>query len=163
MDCNLISTLNTSDYISVVGIIVNSLLAIWIVRTLQSNLANKRYLKDHLIQEIKNLRNEYSKFLNELNSGNMKPQKVAPWFKLMNIKVHDTMELVNEKYKIDKDLLKNYQVELRDLVTEFEEFNTNYRKNCNIQLGSQSLRDLIQFQQKNQSKFNKLIININDK
>lgn len=163
MDCNLISTLNTSDYISVVGIIVNSLLAIWIVRTLQSNLANKRYLKDHLIQEIKNLRNEYSKFLNELNSGNMKPQKVAPWFKLMNIKVHDTMELVNEKYKIDKDLLKNYQVELRDLVTEFEEFNTNYRKNCNIQLGSQSLRHLIQFQQKNQSKFNKLIININDK
>lgn|SRR5690554_1106261 len=163
MDCNLISTLNTSDYISVVGIIVNSLLAIWIVRTLQSNLANKRYLKDHLIQEIKNLRNEYSKFLNELNSGNMKPQKVAPWFKLMNIKVHDTMELVNEKYKVDKDLLKNYQVELRDLVTEFEEFNTNYRKNCNIQLGSQSLRHLIQFQQKNQSKFNKLIININDK
>ncbi|MDR2684961.1 MAG: hypothetical protein LBB53_06235 [Prevotellaceae bacterium] len=34
-----------SDYISIVGIVVNSILAVWIVRTIQNKLTNKRVLK----------------------------------------------------------------------------------------------------------------------
>jgi len=126
-------------------------------------LANKRYLKDYLIAEIKDLKAEYGKFLSELYSGKSKPKRITPWFKLMNIKVQDTMEIVSKKYKIDKGILKNYQIELRNFVTDLEEFESNYKKDNYIQLSSKSQGELIQFQQDNNSKFSSLIIKINEK
>lgn len=155
--------LETGDIISIIGVLVNSFLAIWIVKTLQNNLANKRYLKDHLIQEIKDLRNEYKKFLSELYLGKLKPKQILPWFKLMNIKIQDIMELINQKYDLDKDTLRNYQVELRNIVTEQDEFNENFKDNLCFVPKESSLNDLLKFQQKNNSKFNQLIIDINDK
>lgn len=163
MEFSLASYLTGSNIINILGIGVNSLLAVWIVRTLQSNLTNKRYLKDHLIQEVKDLRSEYKRFLNELNSGNLKPRRILPWFKLMNIKVQDTMEIISQKYDVKEDLLKSYQVDLRELVTELEEFNLNFKDNKVITLKESSLRELIKFQQTNNSRFNSLIITINDK
>ncbi|MBC6400589.1 MAG: hypothetical protein GDA51_10175 [Ekhidna sp.] len=126
-------------------------------------MANKRYLKDYLIAEIKDLKAEYGKFLSELYSGKSKPKRITPWFKLMNIKVQDTMEIVSKKYKIDKGILKNYQIELRNFVTDLEEFESNYKKDNYIQLSSKSQGELIQFQQDNNSKFSSLIIKINEK
>lgn len=151
-----------SDIIAIIGVIVNSILAIWIVKTLQNNLTNKRYLKDHLIQEIKGLRNEYKIFLNELYHGRLKPKQILPWFKLMNIKIQDVMKIVNEKYGLEKDILKNYQVELRNIVTEQEEFTDNFKNNECISLKESSFKELLKFQQENNSKFNELIIEIND-
>ncbi len=155
--------MSCSDIISVISLIVNSLLAIWVVIILQKNLTNKRYLKDHLITEVKNLREDYKKFLNELYCGNLKPDKITPWFKLMNIKVQGVMKIIYQKYKIDEHYLENYQVELRELVTDLKEFNENYKDNKPIVLDSNSEKELIQFQQNNSSKFNDLIIKINDK
>ena len=163
MCCPSSISLEASDIIAIIGVIVNSILAIWIVKTLQNNLTNKRYLKDHLIQEVKDLRSEYKKFLNELYQGKLRPKQILPWFKLMNIKTQDVMEIVNQKYGLDKDILKNYQVELRNMVTEQEEFNDNFKENKCFPLKESSLKELLQFQQNNNSKFNELIIEINDK
>jgi len=163
MCCLSSISLNASDIIAIIGVIVNSFLAIWIVITLQNNLANKRYLKDHLIQEVKDLRGEYKKFLNELYQGKLRPKQILPWFKLMNIKTQDVMEIVNQKYGLDKDILRNYQIELRNIVTEQEEFNENFKENNCFPLKESSLKEILQFQQNNNSKFNKLIIEINDK
>ena len=159
----MIFNLSISDIINLLSIVVNSILAIWIVRTLQNNLANKRYLKDYIITEIKDLRLEYKNFINELHSGKLKPKKIVPWFKLMNIRVQDTMEIVSGKYKIDKDILKNYQLQLKKIVTEFEEFNSNYKENNCFELTEKSLREIVKFQQENNSKFNYIIIKINEK
>jgi hypothetical protein len=157
------SLLSVSDIISIIGLFINSILAIWVVKTLQNNLANKRYLKDHLIEEIKELRIEYRIFLNDLNTGKLKPKQITPWFKLMNIKVQDTMELLTNKYKIDNSILNPYQIELRNIVTEQKEFNENYKDNKLISLKESSRRELIKFQQENNSKFNSLILEINEK
>ncbi|TYA78538.1 hypothetical protein [Seonamhaeicola marinus] len=163
MCCPDSNFIELSDIIAIVGVIVNSLLAIWIVKTLQNNLTNKRYLKDHVIEEIKDLRNEYKKFLNELYQGRLKPKQILPWFKLMNIKTQDVMEIINQKYGLDKESLKSYQIELRNMVTEQEEFSENFKQNKCFTLKESSLRDLLLFQQNNNSKFNQLIIDINDK
>lgn len=159
MNCNL----STSDAISILSLVVNSLLAIWIVRTLQNNLANKRHLKDFLISEIKDLRFEYKKFFNELCSGNLRTKKIIPWLKLLNIKSHDTLNIINEKYNVKKNYLNSYQVELRELVTELDEFNSNYNENRKLALKEESFSKLIKFQQENSSKFSSIIIMINEK
>lgn len=154
--------MSVSDYISLLAIVVNSVLAIWIVKVLQNGQTNKRYLKSHLIQEIKEIKIEYKKFLNQLNTRGLKPQSIPPWLKLMNIKIQDLMELVKEKYDIEHDHLKEYQINLRSTVTELEEFIGSYKQNNNFKLDSDSLDKIIKFQQENYSKFNKLIVEIND-
>ena len=157
------NTMNISDFIDLLGIVVNSGLAIWVVSTLQNNLTNKRYLKDHLIKEICEIRGDYKKFLTELYNGRIKPKAVVPWFKLMNIKTRDIMEILSQKFEIDSDFLKPYQSDLRTTVTELNEFIANYSLDTPLTLEENSKRELIKFQQENNNKFNKIIIDINDK
>lgn len=120
--------MGVSDWIALIGVIVNSILAYWIVRTIQNKLTNKRVLKDHFINEIKEIRNDYKTCLNNLYLNTTHPHRVIPWFKLMNIKVTDLMTLINTKYKIDKDKLKPYQIELQELITNNEDFMNQYSK-----------------------------------
>lgn len=154
--------ISTSDYISIVAVLINLALAIWIVRTLQNSLTNKRYLKTHFIDEIKKIQEDYRSFLDSLYSKKLKPKEIIPWFKLMNIQIQDLMSLIKEKYKLDKDPLKNYHTSLRLTITELDEFIENYNDNNEIELGKDSLEKIIKFQQDNNSEFNKLIVKIND-
>ena len=135
------NTMNISDFIDLLGIVVNSGLAIWVVSTLQNNLTNKRYLKDHLIKEICEIRGDYKKFLTELYNGRIKPKAVVPWFKLMNIKTRDIMEILSQKFEIDSDFLKPYQSDLRTTVTELNEFIANYSLDTPLTLEENSKRN----------------------
>lgn len=158
----LFEKMETGDWIEIISILINSLLAIWIVRTVQNKLTNKRVLKDHLINEIKDIRVEYQSILNKLYKNELKPQSIPPWFKLMNIKLNDLLNVTNAKYKIDQHFMNPYQLGLRDLVTQLPEFEKNYQKNLPIKLSVNSQNQILQFQQKNSKLFNNLIIKIND-
>ena len=150
-----------SDWINIIGIIINSSLSIWLVITIQNRLTNKRVLKDHFITEIKDIRSEYKIFLNNLYSNNTRVKSVIPWFKLMNIKVIDIMRTINEIYKIDENILNPYQNELRELITENEDFISSFNLEQNIIFSDNSKTKIIEFQQKNNNLFNRLIIEIN--
>lgn len=155
-------TLEANDWISIAGIVVNSVLAVWIVRTIQNKLTNKRVLKDHFIMEIKEIRIEYKCFLNNLYSSKTVAKSIIPWFKLMNIKVNDIMDLINEKYNIDKAILNPYQNDLRELITENKDFIMNFESKDAIDFSEVSKTQFIKFQQDNNYLFNKIIVKIND-
>jgi len=158
--------MDTSDWISLLGILVNSVLAYWIVKTIQNKLTNRRVLKDHFILEVKEIRSEYKVCLNNLYNNKTHPENVIPWFKLMNIKVADLMKLISEKYKISEDILQPYQNELRDLVTNNADFTNQFRekkdKNMPIEFSDNSRHEFIIFQQQHNHLFNDLIVKIND-
>lgn len=155
-------TISISDWISIAAIIINAVLAWLIVRTIQNKLTNKRVLKDHFICEVKELRLEYKAFLSNLYENKAIPSTVIPWFKLMNIKVNDLMELLQQTYKIDKEILLPYQNDLRELITENEDF-INCFKLDKVNFSDKSRQKIIQFQQKHNHLFNEVIILINNK
>lgn len=155
-------TFGVDNYIAIGGIVINSVLAIWIVKTIQNRLTNKRVLKDHFIVEIKEIRAEYKSFLNCLYSNKKVAKSVIPWFKLMNIKINDILDLINEKYKIDKTILNPYQNDLRDLITENEDFIRCYESENPIDFSEISKSQIIKFQQDNNRLFNEIIVKIND-
>ncbi len=155
-------TIEISDWISIAGIIINSVLAVWIVKTIQNRLTNKRVLKDHFITEIKEIRTEYRSFLNDLYTSKKIAKSILSWFKLMNIKVSDIINLINEKYKIDKTILDPYQNQLRELITENEDFISQFKNNEPIEFSEKSKTQIIKFQQDNSHLFNKIIVQIND-
>jgi len=159
---NELKSFQPSDWIDLIGILVNSLLAIWIVRTIQSKLTNKRVLKDHFINEIKEIRNDYKTCLNNLYTSQSVAKRVIPWFKLMYIKVDDLMKLINQKYAIDKKMLSPYQNELRELITENEDFIKQYETGKPITFSEDSKSQFIKFQQSYNHLFNDIIIRVND-
>lgn len=159
MEC--ICTIATADWINIVSVLVNIGIAIWITHILQNKFTNNRTLKDHFINEIKDVRTEYKGFMNRLYSNSTKPKELLPWFKLMNIRVKDLVMLMNSRYEVAEDFLNPYQNELRELITESRDFNRCYRSNQLI-LTDDLKRDLMRFQQEHQRLFNKLIIMIND-
>jgi len=157
-----INSIEPAEWVSLIGIIVNSLLAYWIVKTIQNRLTNKRVLKDHFINEIKDKRNEFKSYLNKLYSNQITGKKAIPWFKLMYIKVDDIMSLIDLKYKINKQLLNPYQIELRELITENSDFINQFQSDTPIQFSEESKSKFIIFQQKHNHLFNEIIIRIND-
>lgn len=157
------SSLTYADGIALFGILVNALLAFWIIRTIQNKLTNKRVLKDHFINEIKDIRNEYKSCLNNLYLNQTYAKNVIPWFKLMNIKIDDLMGLICKKHKkINRKTLNPYQNELRDLITENEDFIKYFPSKKPIIFSENSKNQLIKFQQKYNHLFNELVISVND-
>lgn len=151
-----------SDWIALFSIVINSLLAIWIVKAVQIKLTNKRVLKDHLISEIKDIRIDYRNMFEQLSNNKLRPKTIVPWFKLMNIKTKDLLSIAKDKYNIRQDTLEPYQIELRETITELEEFVGSYKKNSKICLSQTSHGIITKFQQQNNHVFNKLIIAVND-
>ena len=78
---NIFCNLSTSDWVNIFGFAVNAGLAIWIIKTIQYNQNNRRVLKDHFINEMKDIRTEYKNCLNNLYSNNTHPQRIIPWLK----------------------------------------------------------------------------------
>lgn len=157
-----INSLEPSDWIGIVGIIVNAALAYWIVSTIQNKLTNRRILKDHFINEVKEIRNEYRLWMNSLYSNKIPPKRVIPWFKLMNVKVTDLMILIHDKYQIDKLVLTPYQRDLQELVTNNEDFISQFRNSKPIEFSEVSKNSFLKFQQDNNHLFNTIIVKIND-
>lgn len=158
---DFLSSITTENWIDIFGVVVNALLAYWIVRTIQNKLTNKRVLKDHFINEIKEIRNDYKTCLNNLYTNNTHPHRVIPWFKLMNIKVDDIMEIIHLKYKVNKSKLKPYQIELQELITNNHDFMAHYN-NEKVNFSEQSKAQIIKFQQTHNQIFNEIIMSIND-
>ncbi|MEO9021766.1 MAG: hypothetical protein ABI237_09880 [Ginsengibacter sp.] len=158
---NLFCSFTPADWITLFGILVNAGLAYWIVRTIQNRLTNKRVLKDHFINEVKEIRNEYKTCLNNLYSNSTHPRRIIPWFKLMNIKIEDLMEIIHSKYCIDKNKLRPYQIEFQELITNNTDFITHYN-NEKVIFTEVSRSQFIKFQQSHNHIFNDVIIKIND-
>lgn len=155
-------SLEASDWIDFIGIIVNSFLAYWIVRTIQNRLTNKRVLKDYFISEIKDIRTEYNVCLNNLYLDNTKPKGIIPWFKLMNIKIEGLMKEMNRTYGIDSAILNPYQYELRDLITDNADFTNQFSSDNSIIFSEPSKIMFTMFQQRNNQLFTNIIVAINN-
>lgn len=80
----------------------------------------------------------------------------------MNIKLNDLMELISKRYKIEKNIFNPYQIELRNLITENEDYQNSYKSKKPIVFSNESKSSFIQFQQSNNHIFNEVIVSIND-
>lgn len=157
-----ISQLTVDNWIDIISLIVNSILAGWVINVIQKNLANKRVLKDHFIGEVKETQMMYREYFKLVESGNLRESSVIPWFKSMNIRVADLMAQLNDHYKVDVNSLHAFQVDLRDMTTDSSEYIQLFRSGTAITFGTATLNSFLQFQQQHMKSFNKLIIKINN-
>lgn len=143
--------------------VVNVVLTIGIVRTIQNKVNNRRVLKDYLIKEVVEIRDDYNSFLKELFDGKVLSHDVAPFFKLMNIRANDIMAILTKKYKVNEKELKPFVYNLPNIITNAPEFNAGFRSNSAVACATNTRLRLINFQQSHNKIFNSIIIEINDK
>lgn len=151
-----------SELIDILSIVVNSFLAIWIVKTIQNKLNNKRVLKDHFISEIKDLRSEYNDYLRKLSYMAISPKGTPRFFKYLDIKKNHLLNDLGSIYCVKNDKLNLFHSELRELITNCEEFTENYREDNEFSLRSKTKAKLDRIQIKYNGIFNELIISVND-
>jgi uncharacterized protein YneF (UPF0154 family) len=156
---NFFCDFKVSDWIAIIGILINGMLGVAIVIFLQSKLTNKRLLKDHFINEVKDLRKEYAIYFKTLSG--ISPKEVVSILKSINRKGSDLVAILNKKYKIDEKVFTPFHIELSDILTEDPEFIKNYHEK-NIVLSAEGSRSLRKFQNENSGLFNAIIIGIND-
>lgn len=150
------------DTINLIGLIVNFILGIIIVVVIQKRETDRRVLNDHLIEEVKDLRNDYRIFFQRLEKG-IKPQEIASWFKLTNIKSNDLLDLIAIKNpSIQTNYLKPFQKELKDIISDSKEYEENYFPNNKFKLKSATVVKVQRFRQQHDSLFNQLIVQINE-
>lgn len=124
----LLCPLNTSDWIAVAGIFVNAMLGLILVVIVSSRLSNKRALKDYFINEIKDIRDGYRKFLNELFGSRYDFAKTNSWFQIMNMRLTDLERVLQENYNGLTLPVKELNQQLRDIVTGDDDFNNSFKK-----------------------------------
>lgn len=155
-------TLDFSNFIDILGIIVNSLLALWIVQTIQNKLANKRVLKDHFISEVKDIRTEYNEYIKDIYGERLIPRETLRAFKLLNIKKDNLLSDIADIYKVAEPNLNSFHVDLRELITNSPEYSANFRNNSPVSFSGVTKIKLDRIQVNYNGVFNKLIIKIND-
>lgn len=152
--------LSTADIINIISIIINIGLALLINYNIQKSLNNKRALKDLLIIEIKEIRTSYNDFYISLLKGNQNANDIKQWLKSMTIKINSIYPLL-KKYNIDNNCFAPYTEELRDIITESNDFEKGYK--CkSITFSNAFKTSIFSFQKKNDHIFIDIIQKIND-
>lgn len=149
-----------SDWIAIAGIVVDAVVAIWIVKTIQNKLTNRRVLKDLIIKDIIDIKKEYNDFLNEIDNDEVLPKDVVPKLKSLSLKINNMMGLIPESYTISKDILQPYQTELNMMITNDKDYSDNYKENKPVKFTNKT--QFYEFQNKYGNLFNKLIVKVNE-
>lgn len=148
--------------LTLIGIVVGALVAVWVVKVIQNKLTDDRVLKDYFISEIKDIRDQYRSFVNDLLKGAVEAKAVMSWFKLLNIRTTDLMTCAKAKYEVNHLLFQEYHYDLLACITESEAMSAALANSSTLNLSQNEKSQLINIQQQYLHLFNEAIIAIND-
>ena len=149
-------------FLSLLGIIVSALIAVWVVKVIQNRLTDTRVIKDYFIDEIRDIRNQYRSFINELMKGAVETRTIVSTCKLLNIRTSDLMQSACSKFKLEEKAFSDYHYDLLSFITDCDSVITSYKNDEKAVLTQVEKVELISIQQKYAHLFNDVILRIND-
>lgn len=152
--------MQVSDWIGVTEIIVTSVIGIWIAVAVQNNFTKSRYLKEYFINEVKDIRDLYKTFINQLYKGKISAKDIKDWFKIMSERVQNLDKFLREKYKIDNSLIVYKHAEIQQKITAMDEYNENYQKPT-IEFSNASKNDILKLHSELSCVLTQRVIDIN--
>lgn len=156
----IICSLQVSDWISIIEILVTSAIGIWIVVSVQNNLTKSRYLKEYFINEVKDIRDLYKLFVNQLYKNKMSATDIKDWFKIMSERTQNLNSFLHDKYKIDNSLIVSKHAEIQQKITSMDEFNENYKKTT-VTFSNSSKNDILKLHSELSCVLTQRVIDIN--
>jgi len=148
--------------VNLIGIAINSGLAWWIVSNIQKNQSNERSIKDHFIDEVKELRIDCKNFMTSIYSGKKPHKDIVPSLKLIGIKASQLINVLNYCFRIDKDYFSQYLVDINTIITDDPNYISCANPDDKVRLSPETLKKLMRFHSLYQNRFNNLIIYVNE-
>lgn len=121
-------SLQASDWIEITSILVNATIGIILAVIVSKRISNKRALKDYFISEIKDIRDHYRKFLIDLFGSKCSFNSTNSWFQVMNMRLMNLEKTLQENKRNFSFTTKELNHDLRNLITDHEDFNNSYNK-----------------------------------
>ncbi|WP_192820425.1 hypothetical protein [Rufibacter sp. LB8] len=149
------------EIIAIADIFVNTLLVIALGFFIQKNQVNSRSLKDYFIKEVDKVHNDIITFL-ELLEGTIKPKDTQNYFTLHTTKLNTITKIIDERYKIDSNILVRELLTLQLLIESDPRFIRNYSRNRNTNLSQNSVSEISYFRSTKLKLFHESIMKVND-
>lgn len=148
--------------VDIVGIFITAGVSIWIVKTIQKRLNNERSIKDYFIGEVSVIQNEYRNLLSSVMSSKESPKMLKVKFNNLNTKVNSLMKLLAAKYKIQENLLAEYQTQLPMIIEDDRGYTSVYRQDSRFTLTQSTMNAIYKLDRENGHLFYDIIVKIND-
>jgi len=155
----ILKCLTISDWIAVLNILITSFIGVWIGVSVQKNLTTNRAVKEYFINENKDIKEKYNKFMNDLYSNRLPSEKIKEWFKIMTIKISTFEGFITNEYKLKPEII-NIHNSLKYMITATEDFNTQYKKE-HITFSNSTKNDILLFHTDISNSLTKLVIETN--
>jgi len=149
-----------ADWIAILNIVVTSIIGIWIAIAVQNNLTKSRYLKEYFINEVKEIRDLYKQFVNQLYKNKTSAKDIKEWFKIMSERTQNLDKFIREKYRIDNSLIVSKHAEIQKLITSMDDFNEQF-KDETVKFSNSSKNDILRLHSELSCVLTQRVIDIN--
>ena len=151
--------LTHTELIGIANIFVTLSIGSWIGFSVQKNLTTNRAVKEYFINENKDIKDKYNKFINDLYTCKISSEQIKEWFKVMTIKINTFEGFIQDEYKVKPDISTVHN-NIKYHLTGSDEFNTQY-KNAKITFSSTTKNEILSFHSHLSYNLTKMIIDIN--
>lgn len=145
------------------SILVTAFMAWWVVKSVQRRLDTERTLKDHFAHEIIDLRKESRDFIADLIKGGINAKTIKYRHNHLRVHITDLQSILNQKYQINKTVLKAYKLNLIKIIEKDDAYNNAYRDNLPVYFSSETALALNNLSRDNDHLFNEILLMIYDK
>lgn len=163
----MLQSWNVADWLQVIylsltllGIIVGGYIAVWVVSTLQKELDNDRFLKEHFGKEVISIRDEYRDLIDRINAGSLKPKTIKTNISRLSASISMLMPLISNQFGIDRKSLNKGVLDLGKLIEDNDEFSLSYREDKLFKPSDELSKDISRLEQENDRRYNELLISI---
>ena len=165
MSCFLYIRSFAQDWLSVIDTAISLIgwgITLFIALSISRKLDSERALKNHFIEEVKAVRDHEEAIFQYIISNSIKPQQLKSMMGNLNTNVGDLMNLLKSQYGIDDSFLNAFQWKYSQLITDDEDFTSNYKGDQEFKFKPQLLKDFSNYRADKLKLFNDLIVEINN-
>lgn len=152
----------TQIMVSVIEILVTAFVAIWVVQSVQTEIDREKVLKDYFSGELIQLRTDLRAFLDLLIRGEMEAQSIKREHNLLRVRIKDLLDVLNEKFNVDKKYLSAYRQGLLKIVEADENYEKGYSNNLKVKLTDNTVTRLHKLRTDNDHIFNYILLKLYD-
>ena len=137
-------------------------ITLYIASTISRKLDSERTLKNHFIDEVKEVREHEDAIFQYIITNRIKPQQLKSMLGNLNTNVGDLMNLLKSQYGIEDSYLNAFQWKYSQLITDDEDFTSSYKDDLEFNFKPQLLKDFSSYRADKLRLFNDLIVVINN-
>lgn len=153
--------LSTANWIDIISILVDVLIACWITYFISRRISADRELRNYFMTEVKNFKQRYIDYLNKVASGTVTVHEAICFGKNASMELSEFQRNLINRYGVPESFFKDMKYLAKNKILNYSWNNQPSEENTIIKLTASEENDLNRKKKVIISHFNDIIIKIN--